>query len=40
MQVVSGCCIDAISDIVLLGLCGCYDPNDIQNLMKEHPLVD
>ena len=40
MQIVSGCCIDEISDVVLLGLCGCYDPNDIQNLMKEHPLVD
>lgn len=39
MQIVSGCCIDKISDVVLLGLCGCYDPDDIQNLMKDHPLV-
>ena len=39
MQVVSGCCIEKIVRPVLLGLCGCYDPNEINNLMKEHPLA-
>jgi len=40
MQVVSGCCIEKIARPVLLGLCGCYDPNEINNLMKEHPLAN
>lgn len=39
MQVVSGCCIDKVARPILLGLCGCYDPDDIQNLMKYHPLA-
>lgn len=39
MQVVSECCIDKVARPVLLGLCGCYDPDDINNLMKDHPLA-
>ena len=34
MQVVSGCCIDKVARPILLGLCGCYDPDDLNNLVK------
>ena len=39
IQVVSSCCIDKVARPILWGLCSCYDPKEINNLMKDHPLA-
>lgn len=40
LQVTSGCCIDRIVDVRLIGLYGDIDLSDYNDYLREHPLYD
>lgn len=40
MRVTSGCCRSKIVKPVLLGVCGNYDPDEIDEIMSRHPMID
>lgn len=40
LHVTSGCCIDKIVDVRLIGLCGEFDPEHFNEYLQDHPLYD
>lgn len=40
MQVTSACCANKIETPVLLGVCGYYDPDEIHEILKSHPMAN
>ena len=34
MQVTTGCCARTLTELVLLGVCGCFDPDERDEIMK------
>jgi len=39
MQVTTGCCAGKIVKPVMLGLCGCFDPDEKDEIMANHPMA-
>lgn len=40
LHVTSGCCVDRIAHIRLIGLCGVFDPDNFDEYLRNHPLYD
>ncbi|MDU1409631.1 MAG: hypothetical protein E6923_17465, partial [Clostridium sp.] len=39
MQVTTGCCARTLTELVLLGVCGCFDPDERDEIMENHPMA-
>ena len=39
MQVTTGCCAATLVEPVLLGVCGCFDPDERDEIMQGHPMA-
>lgn len=40
MQLTTGCCAEFITRPISLGICGCFDPSDYEEILKDHPLAE
>lgn len=40
MQITTGCCAKSLKKTVLLGVCGCFDPKERDEIMQKHPMAE
>ena len=39
IQVTTGCCAGMLTEPVLLGVCGCFDPEERDEIMQNHHMA-